>query len=119
RILMGVTAENLAASHDISREQQDAYAVESHRRAARAVAEGRFKEQILPITVRQKRKEVAFDTDEHIRADATVEDLGKLPTVFKEGGSVTAGNASGMNDGAAALVLASGEAVKAQGLAPM
>ena len=119
RILMGVTAENLAESHQITRDQQDAYAVESHRRAARAVAEGRFKEQIVPVTIRQKRKEVVFDTDEHIRGDATVEDLGKLATVFKQGGTVTAGNASGMNDGAAATVLASGEAVKAQGLTPM
>jgi len=119
RILMGVTAENLAESHQITRDQQDAYAVESHRRAARAVAEGRFKEQIVPVTIRQKRKEVVFDTDEHIRGDATVEDLGKLATVFKKDGTVTAGNASGMNDGAAAIVLASGEAVKAQGLTPM
>jgi acetyl-CoA C-acetyltransferase len=119
RILMGVTAENLAESHQITRDQQDAYAVESHRRAARAVAEGRFKEQIVPVTIRQKRKEVAFEVDEHIRADATVEDLGRLPTVFKEGGTVTAGNASGMNDGAAALVLASEAAVKAQGLTPL
>ncbi|MBD0413846.1 beta-ketothiolase BktB [Oryzicola mucosus] len=119
RILMGVTAENVAEQFGISRDDQDAYAVESHRRAARATEEGRFRDQIVPVTVKQKRREVQFTTDEHIRAEVSIEDLRALPTVFKEGGSVTAGNASGMNDGAAALVLASEEAVKAQGLKPM
>jgi acetyl-CoA C-acetyltransferase len=119
RILMGVTAENLAASHQITREQQDALALESHRRASRATREGRFKEQILPIEVKTRKGVVAFDSDEHIRHDAKAEDFAGLRTVFKKDGTVTAGNASGINDGAAAVVLASGEAVKRLGLTPM
>lgn len=119
RILMGVTAENVAEQFGIDRDTQDAYAVESHRRAARATAEDRFKDQIVPVPVRQKRREVLFQTDEHIRPEVSIDDLRALPTVFKEGGSVTAGNASGMNDGAASVVLASEEAVKAHGLKPL
>jgi acetyl-CoA C-acetyltransferase len=119
RILMGVTAENVAARYGISREQQDAYAVESHRRAARAWSEDRFKEQIVAVSVRQKRQTVAFARDEHIRPEANIEDFRKLATVFKESGSVTAGNASGMNDGAAAVVLATANAVKQHDLKPM
>ena len=104
-IHMGETAENLAESHQITRGDQDALAVESHRRAARAIAEGRFKQQILPVKLKTRRGETVFDTDEHVRADATAEDLAKLRPVFRKDGTVTAGNASGINDGAAAVVL--------------
>ena len=110
--LMGVTAENVAARHGIDRATQDAAAVESHRRAAAAIAAGRFVEQILPVEVRVRGKKAAFATDEHVRGDTTLEELAKLPPIFvKENGTVTAGNASGINDGAAALVLASGSAL--------
>jgi acetyl-CoA C-acetyltransferase len=119
RYLMGVTAENLAESHAISRAQQDALALESHRRASRAIAEGRFRDQILGIEVKTRRGTTLFDTDEHVRADVTEADLAGLRTVFKKDGTVTAGNASGINDGAAAVVLASGEAVRRLGLRPM
>ena len=119
RILMGVTAENLAESHGITREQQDALAVESHRRASQAIAEGRFKEQILPIEVKTRKGPAVFDTDEHVRHGATMDDLAGLRAVFKKNGSVTAGNASGINDGAAAVILASGEAVKRLNLTPL
>jgi acetyl-CoA C-acetyltransferase len=104
-IHMGETAENLAESHQVTRTQQDELAVESHFRAARAIAEGRFKAQILPVTLKSRRGETVFDTDEHVRADATMGDLAKLRPVFRKDGSVTAGNASGINDGAAAVVL--------------
>lgn len=105
-IHMGVTAENVAAKWQITREEQDRLAVESHRRAAAAIREGRFKSQIVPIVTKGKKGDVVFDTDEHPRADATLEDLAKLKPVFvKENGTVTAGNASGINDGAAAVVL--------------
>ena len=119
RILMGVTAENLAESHQIGRTQQDELAVTSHLRASRAVKEGRFKDQILPIEIKSRKGLIAFDTDEHIRHDANVEDMGKLRAVFKKDGSVTAGNASGINDGAAAVVIATGEAVRRLGLTPL
>lgn len=119
RILMGVTAENVAERYRISRETQDAYALESHRRAERAWDEDRFKDQIVPVPVRQKRQSVAFERDEHVRRGATAEDFSKLSAVFKEGGSVTAGNASGMNDGAAAVMLATADAVRRHGLVPM
>mgnify|MGYP002633316949 CR=1 FL=1 len=119
RILMGVTAENLAASHGISRDQQDALALESHRRASQATRAGRFKEQILSIEVKTRKGVVAFDSDEHIRHDAKPEDFAGLRTVFKKDGTVTAGNASGINDGAAAVMLASGDAVRRLGLTPM
>src|SRR5271166_1512660 len=112
QIHMGITAENVAARYEITRKQQDEAAVTSHRRAARAIAEGRFKDQILPIPVKRKRETVDFDTDEHVRADATIEEMRKLRPAFRRDGSVTAGNASGINDGAAAVVLASGEAVR-------
>jgi acetyl-CoA C-acetyltransferase len=115
---MGVTAENVAAENQITREQQDAFAVESQKRAAAAVEKGHFKSQILPIEVKVKREMVPFDTDEHIKAGTTMESLGKLRPAFKKDGSVTAGNASGINDGAAALVLASAEAAEAAGLKP-
>ncbi len=119
RILMGVTAENLAESHGISRDQQDALALESHRRASAATREGRFTDQILPIEIKTRKGPVSFASDEHIRHDARPEDFAGLRTVFKKDGTVTAGNASGINDGAAAVVVASGEAVKRLGLAPL
>ena len=115
-IHMGVTAENLAEKFQISREEQDAYAVESHRRAARAIQSGYFKEQILPIEVKSGKKTSLFDTDEHVRPEVTIEDMARLPTVFKPGGTVTPGNASGLNDGAAAVILASGELASRKGL---
>jgi len=116
---MGITAENVADKWDISREQQDALAVESQQRAARAIQAGYFKDQIVPIEVRQKRETVAFDTDEHVRAQATVESLAKMRPVFRKDGSVTAANASGINDAAAALVLMDGEIAASRGLKPM
>ena len=118
-IHMGETAENLAASHQITRGDQDALAVELHRRAAHAIAEGRFKQQILPIRLKTRRGETVFDTDEHVRADTTVESLSKLRTVFRKDGTVTAGNASGVNDGAAAVVLMERETAAKRGAKPM
>ena len=116
---MGVTAENVAAQFGISRATQDALAVESHRRAAHAIEQGYFKEQILPITLKTRKGEVVFDTDEHVRAGTTLEDLAKLRPVFQKDGSVTAGNASGINDAAAALVLMERETALARGIKPM
>ncbi|PWR21879.1 acetyl-CoA C-acyltransferase family protein [Zavarzinia compransoris] len=118
-ILMGITAENVAERHGIDRAAQDALALESHRRAARAVAEGYFKDQILPVEVKVKGKPAVFDTDEHFRTDAKAEDFTGLRPVFRKDGTVTAGNASGINDGAAAVVLAGEDAVKRQGLKPL
>ena len=114
---MGVTAENVAAEHEITRAAQDAFALESQTRAAKAIAEGRFKDQITPIDVKVKRDMVPFETDEHPKA-TTMEALAGLRTVFQKDGTVTAGNASGINDGAAALVLARGEAADRAGLVP-
>ncbi len=114
---MGVTAENVAARHDIGRADQDAFALESQRRAARALADGHFRSQIEPIEVRVRRDTVAFDIDEHPKA-TTAEALAGLRPAFQKGGTVTAGNASGINDGAAALVLARAEAAEAAGLTP-
>jgi acetyl-CoA C-acetyltransferase len=117
---MGVTAENVAKQWSITREQQDALAVESHQRAARAIAEGRFKSQIVPIMLKSKKGDVAFDTDEHVRAEASVADMAKLKPVFlKENGTVTAGNASGINDGAGAVVLMERAAAEKRGLKPL
>ena len=116
---MGVTAENIAREHQIGREAQDALAVESHRRAGQAIAEGRFKTQILPIEVKTRKGMVVFDTDEHVRSDASLEDMAKLRPAFLKDGSVTAGNASGVNDGAAVVVLASGAKAQSAGLRPM
>ena len=116
-IHMGVTAENVAAKWGITRQMQDELAVESHRRAARATAEGRFKSQIVPVSLKSKKGEVIFDTDEHFRADATLEDMAKLKPVFqKDNGTVTAGNASGINDGAAAVVLMERSVAQKRGL---
>jgi acetyl-CoA C-acetyltransferase len=118
-IHMGETAENLAQSHQITRAQQDALAVESHRRAARAISEGRFKDQILPVRMKSRRGETVFDTDEHVRPDATVEDMAKLRAVFRKDGTVTAGNASGINDGAAAVVLMDAATAEKRGAQPL
>jgi acetyl-CoA C-acetyltransferase len=116
---MGVTAENVAAKWDISREDQDALAVQSHQRAAKATAEGYFKEQILPIELKSRKGTVTFDTDEHIRPDANLEGMAKLKPVFNREGSVTAGNAAGINDAAAAVVLADSGYAERKGLRPM
>ena len=117
---MGVTAENLVEKWKLTREDQDALAVESHRRAAHAIKEGRFKSQIVPITIKSRKGDVVFDTDEHCKPDTTMETLGKMKAVFKkEGGSVTAGNASGINDGAAFFVLADAETAKKAGHKPI
>ncbi len=118
-IHMGETAENLAESHQITRGDQDALALESHRRASRAISEGRFKQQILPVKLKTRRGETVFDTDEHPRADATVDDLAKLRPVFRKNGTVTAGNASGINDGAAAVVLMERKTAETRGAKPM
>ncbi len=115
-VLMGVTAENLAEQMGITREDQDAFAVESHRRALAAREAGRFDSEIVPVDVRVKRETVAFTSDEHIRENADVASMAKLPTVFKrDGGTVTAGNASGMNDAGAAVVLMDAETAKQLG----
>ncbi|MFM2111964.1 MAG: hypothetical protein RLZZ271_624 [Pseudomonadota bacterium] len=117
---MGVTAENLVAKHGITREEQDALAVESHRRAAAAQAAGYFKSQIVPITLKGKKGDVIFDTDEHIKPGTTMETLAKMKPAFKkEGGSVTAGNASGINDGAAFFVLGAADAANKAGQKPL
>jgi acetyl-CoA C-acetyltransferase len=117
---MGVTAENLAEKWNITREEQDELAAESHRRAAAAIEEGRFKEQIFPIVKKTRKGEVTIDTDEHVKPGTTVEKLaGMRPAFKKDGGTVTAGNASGINDGAAFLVLAEAEAARTAGATPM
>ncbi|WP_204248263.1 beta-ketothiolase BktB [Kiloniella spongiae] len=113
---MGVTAENVAVASSIDRDQQDALALESHRRASVAIDAGHFKDQILPIATKRGRKEVMFDKDEHVRTDVTASDLEKLRPAFKKDGSVTAGNASGINDGAAALVLAGEDEASARNM---
>ena len=117
---MGITAENIAERWKITREQQDEFSVESHRRALNAIDKGYFKDQILPIEMKTRKGMVVFDKDEHPRADVTLEGLAKLRAVFKkEGGSVTAGNASGINDGAAAIVMMEKSAALKAGLKPM
>lgn len=116
---MGITAENLAEKWGITREDQDAFAVESQRRAAEAIAEGRFKSQIVPITLKSRKGETVFDTDEHVKANTTMESLAKMRPAFKKDGTVTAGNASGINDGAAFFVLAEAKAAAAAGHKPM
>ena len=118
-IHMGMTAENVAARYGISREEQDALAFVSQKRAANAMAQGYFKDQIVPVDVLVRRKLVPFNTDEFVRADAAADDFGKLKPVFQKEGTVTAGNASGINDGASAVVLASAAAVSASGLKPL
>jgi acetyl-CoA C-acetyltransferase len=116
---MGVTAENVAAKWGVSREEQDELAVESHRRAARATASGYFKEQILPVELKTGKGATVVDQDEHIRTDADPDSMAKLRPVFKENGTVTAGNASSMNDGAAAVVLMDRVVAEGRGLSPM
>jgi len=116
---MGVTAENIARKHEISREAQDAFAAESQRRASAAREKGVFKNEIVPVEVRERKKTVTVDTDEHIRQEATEESLSGLRPAFEKEGTVTAGNASGINDGAAALLLASEQAVKDYRLTPL
>lgn len=115
---MGITAENVASEHDITREQQDAFALESQQRAAKAIEAGYFKDQIVPVMIKKRREMVEFTTDEHVKANATLEGLSALRPAFKKDGSVTAGNASGLNDGAAAVVLARASAAEAAGLKP-
>jgi acetyl-CoA C-acetyltransferase len=115
---MGITAENLATKHGLTREMQDAFALESQNRAARAIAEGRFKDQIVPITIASRKGDVVFDTDEHPRA-TTMEALAKMKPAFKKDGSVTAGNASGINDAAAFLVLGEASAAAKAGAKPL
>ncbi|CAM2163366.1 acetyl-CoA acetyltransferase [Burkholderia orbicola] len=120
KIHMGVTAENVAIKFGITREAQDALALESHQRAAQAIKAGYFKEQILPITLASKKGNTVFDTDEHVRMNATAEDFAKLKPVFaKENGTVTAGNASGLNDAAAAVVLMERSVAEMRGLKPL
>jgi acetyl-CoA C-acetyltransferase len=120
RIHMGVTAENVADKYGVSRVDMDALAAESHRRAAAAIQAGYFKAQIVPVMVKSRKGTVEFDTDEHVKADTTVDSLSKLKPAFrKDDGRVTAGNASGINDGAGAVVLATADAVRTHGLQPL
>ncbi len=116
---MGITAENVAEKWGISREDQDALAVESHQRATSAIEQGFFKDQILPYEIKSRRGATVVDTDEHVRADASLEGMAKLRTVFKKDGSVTAGNASGINDAAAAVILMERGTAEEKGLQPM
>lgn len=120
QVHMGITAENVARRYDISRAQQDALALESQRRAARAIAEGRFATQIVPIEVATRKGPRLFDTDEHVRGEVTAEQLAAMRPVFdKAAGTVTVGNALGLNDGAAAVVLAEGDRARELGLRPL
>jgi acetyl-CoA C-acetyltransferase len=116
---MGITAENVAERCSISREEQDALAVESHARAAKAIEQGYFKDQIVPVEIKTRKGTTVFDTDEHVKPGTTMETLAGLRAAFKKDGSVTAGNASGINDGAGAVVLATGKAVAATGATPL
>lgn len=118
-IMMGETAENLAEQYEISREEQDEVALLSHQRALHAIEAGYFDEQIVPITKKERRKEIVVSKDEHPRADITLEKLSGLKVAFRKDGTVTAGNASGINDGSAALVLMSEEKAKEKGLQPL
>ncbi len=116
---MGITAENVAEKWQISREEQDALAVESHQRAARAQQEGRFDSQLIPVEIKSRKGTAQFRTDEHIRPDCSVESLAKMRTVFKSDGTVTAGNASGINDAAAAVVMMEAKAAEKSGYDPI
>jgi 3-oxoadipyl-CoA thiolase len=118
-VSMGETAENVAERYGIAREEQDSFAHESQRRAATAQAEGRFAAEVVPVTVRERGREIVVSADEHPRPDATVESLGRLRPAFRDGGTVTAGSASGINDGASALLVMSRAAADAAGLRPM
>ncbi|MDH3451687.1 MAG: acetyl-CoA C-acyltransferase, partial [Gammaproteobacteria bacterium] len=116
---MGITAENIAEKWQITREDQDALAVESHRRAASAIDNGYFKDQIVPVEIKTRKGTQVFDTDEHVRRDASLEGMAKLRPVFNKEGSVTAGNASGINDAASAIVMMEAQAADRKGLKPM
>jgi len=116
---MGVTAENIAAKYGFTREQQDAFALESHRRAANALAKGHFTSQVVAIEIKSKQGPVSYTNDEHVRPGAKIEDLQKLRAVFKKDGTVTAGNASGLNDAGAAIVMMEAGTARKQGLKPM
>ncbi|MDK2796688.1 MAG: acetyl-CoA C-acetyltransferase [Tepidiphilus sp.] len=116
---MGITAENLAVKWGISREEQDAFALESQRRAARAIEEGRFRSQIVPVTIKTRKGDAVFEVDEHPKPNTTMESLAKLKPAFKKDGTVTAGNASGINDGASFLVLADAKTAEQKNLKPL
>lgn len=116
---MGITAENIAERYSITRAIQDELAVRSHQRAAKAIIDGRFKSQIVPIDIKTRKGTVTFDTDEHVRGDTTLEALAKLKPAFKQDGVITAGNSSGINDGAAAVIVASAQSVRALNLKPL
>jgi acetyl-CoA C-acetyltransferase len=116
---MGITAENIAARFGFTREQQDAFALESHRRAANAVEQGYFKDQVVPVDIKTRKGVESFATEEHVRKGLKIEDLQKLKAVFKKDGTVTAGNASGLNDAGAAIVMCSADYAKKQNLKPM
>lgn len=116
---MGITAENIAQQWGITREEQDKFAFESQRKAEKAIKEGKFKDEILPITIKKKKQEIVFDQDEFPRFGTTLQVLGKLKPAFKKDGTVTAGNASGINDCAAAVVVMSGEKAKELGIKPL
>ena len=119
-IHMGITAENIAAKWGITRADQDQLALQSHNRAERAIKAGYFKSQIVPVVLKSRKGDIAFDTDEHFRANCSLEDMAKLkPAFLKENGTVTAGNASGINDAAAAVVLMDSDTAKARGLQPL
>ena len=119
KIHMGITAENVAEQFGITRQMMDELSVQSHQRAAAAIASGRFTEQIVPVLITSRKGTVSFVTDEHVKADTTLETLGKMRSAFKKDGLVTAGNASGVNDGSGAVLLASGDAVKSGNFKPM
>ena len=116
---MGITAENVAERYNVTREDMDAYALRSQQRAVAAVDGGRFKDEIIPVTVHGRKEDVIYDTDEYPRRDASLEKLSKLKATFKEGGTVTAGNASGMNDAASGVILMSEDKAKELGITPM
>ena len=116
---MGITAENVAERHQVTREAMDALSVVSHQRSTRAIAEGRFKEQILPVEIKTRKGTIVFDTDEHPRDDVDAAAMAKMKPAFKKDGTVTAANSSGINDGAAAVVLATGSEVEKRGLKPL
>ena len=116
---MGITAENVAEKYGITREMQDQIGYESQVKAAKAISTGRFKDEIVPIEVKKKKETIIFDTDEHCRPNTTLEGLAKLRPAFKKDGTVTAGNASGINDAGAAMIIASEDYVRAHGLKPL
>jgi len=116
---MGITAENLVEQYGISREEQDELALLSHQRAVAAIREGKFKNEIVPVEVKTRKGARLFDTDEHPRPDVTLEELARMPAVFKKGGTVTAGNASAINDGAAAMVIMAREEAERRGIKPL